>query len=125
MTDSILITTKKALGISADYEAFDVDIIMYINSVFSTLNQLGVGPAESFAIDDDTSTWAEFIGSEKNINSVKTYVYLRVRLLFDPPATSFAINAMEKQVEEFGWRLNVQGEGVRHPWTEPEILTES
>lgn len=120
MTDSILTTTKKALGISADYTAFDPDIIMHINSVFSTLNQLGVGPAVTFMIMDDTETWSEFIGTNQDINSVKTYMYLRVRLYFDPPATSFALAAMEKQIEELGWRLNVQGEGVRYPWIPPE-----
>lgn len=120
MTDSILTTTKKALGISAEYTAFDLDIIMHINSVFSTLNQLGVGPASTFMILDDTETWADFIETNQDINSVRTYMYLRVRLYFDPPATSFAIAAMEKQIEELGWRLNVQGEGARYPWIPPE-----
>lgn len=107
MADSILNSTKKALGLDAGYDAFDPDIIMHINSVFSTLQQLGVGPEDAFAIEDESSTWDSFIGSNKNINSVKSYMYLRVRLLFDPPATSFAIAAFEKQIKEVEWRLSV------------------
>jgi len=119
VTDSILDGTKKALGIGYEYVEFDPDIIMHINSVFSTLQQLGVGEdhENSFMILDNTSTWTEFIGTEKNVNAVKSYMYLRVRLLFDPPATSFAQDSMQKQAQELEWRLNVQMEGVRHPFT--------
>lgn len=114
MTDSILNTVKKVLGLDPDYTAFDTDVIMHINSVFSTLHQLGVGPSQAFQIQDETETWFEFLGNETSINSVKTYVYLRVRLIFDPPATSFTIAAMEKQAQELEWRLNVQQEGERY-----------
>ena len=110
--DSILNTTKKLLGIEPDYTAFDLDIITHINSVFTTLQQLGVGPEDSFFISDATPTWSDFIGDEKNINSVKTYVGLRVRLLFDPPTTSFAIESFQNQLKELEWRLNVQVETV-------------
>lgn len=105
--NSILDTTKKALGIAPEYTVFDVDIIMHINSVFSTLQQLGVGPKEGFSIEDKTKLWPEFIGDTKNIEAVRSYMYLRVRLLFDPPATSFAIAAFKEQVQELEWRLNV------------------
>ena len=111
MTDSILNSTKKILGIAEDYTAFDLDIMTHINSVFSDLNQLGVGPDPAFAIDGVDETWAEFLGNNKNINSVKTYIYLRVRLIFDPPPTSFSITAAEKQIKESEWRLMVQMEG--------------
>lgn len=114
---SILDSTKKVLGLEPDYTPFDIDIVMHINSTLATLNQLGIGPAEGFAIEGKEETWEEFIGDSKQLNSVKTYVYLKVRLLFDPPATSFAIDAMQKQITEFEWRLNVQREGVAHPWT--------
>jgi len=114
-TDSILETTKKALGLEADYDAFDSDIIMHINSVFNTLQQLGVGPEDSFFISDSEPTWAEFIGTQKNINAVKSLMYIRVRLLFDPPQTSFLLESLEKMAQEQEWRLNVQMEGVRHP----------
>lgn len=119
MTENILDSTKKVLGLDADYKAFDEDIKMHINSVFSILHQLGVGPDEGFFLVDDAAVWDDFIQDRKNINLVKTLVYLRVRLLFDPPATSFAIAAMEKQITEFEWRLNVQREEVKHPWIEP------
>lgn len=111
MTDSILDLTKKALGLDAEYDVFDTDIIMHINSTFFTLNQLGIGPDETFAIQNKDQKWSEFLGERKNFNAVKTYMYLRVRLLFDPPSTSFAITAMEKQAEQLEWRLNVQVEG--------------
>lgn len=114
--DSILDSTKKILGLDPEYDVFDVDIITHINSAFFTLNQLGVGPVEGFMIEDDTTTWSEYLGGQINLNAVKTYVYLRVRLLFDPPQTSFAISAMEKQIQELEWRLNVHREGVTYPW---------
>lgn len=107
MSNSILTSTKKILGVEADYTAFDLDILTHINSVFSTLTQLGVGPVDGFMIEDDTAEWASFIGDNKLINSVKTYTYLRVRLLFDPPTTSYLITALENQVKELEWRLNV------------------
>lgn len=114
--DSILDSTKKILGLDPEYDVFDVDIISHINSAFFTLNQLGVGPAEGFMITDNTTPWAWFSEGLSNLNAVKTYVYLRVRLLFDPPQTSFAISAMEKQIQELEWRLNVHREGVTYPW---------
>lgn len=117
MSDSILVSTKKILGLDASYTAFDVDIIMHINSVFGTLNQLGIGPINGFMIEDDTALWSTFIGSDLNLNAVKTYVYLRVRLLFDPPATSFHITAMENQIKELEWRLNVYRE--TRDWVDP------
>lgn len=122
MTDSILTSTKKVLGIAEDYTAFDADITMHINSVLSTMNQLGVGPDGGFFIEDETATWFEFLGTEQNVASAKTYVYLRVRLLFDPPTTSFAISAMENQMREFEWRLTTQMEGVRQAWLDQQLL---
>lgn len=110
MDESILNSTKKVLGIDASYTAFDPDITMHINSVFSTLQQLGVGPVEGFEITGVEEKWSDFI-TDKRLNSVKTYVYLRVRLLFDPPATSFHQESMQNQIKELEWRLNVQTEG--------------
>jgi hypothetical protein len=88
---SILTSTKKNLGLAEDYTVFDQDIITYINSAFSTLTSLGVGPASGFMIQDATTEWVEFIGNDPQLNQVKTYIYLRARMLFDPPATSFHI----------------------------------
>lgn len=114
MTQSILDSTKKVLGLPADYTPFDVDIVMHINSVFFTLHQLGVGPDEGFTIENSDAVWEDFMLGEK-VQAVKSYMYLRVRLLFDPPSTSFAIESLKRQAEEFEWRLNVHMEGVRHP----------
>ena len=114
MADSILDTTKKLLGLDPSYDVFDVDIITHINTVFFTLQQLGVGPVGGFSIVDNTATWDDYIGTDQ-INGVKSYTFIRVRLLFDPPATSFAIDSLKKQAEELEWRLNVQQEMVRHP----------
>jgi len=110
MTDSILDSTKKTLNVPADYDNFDPDIIMHINSVFSTLNQLGVGPQEGFMITDDTAVWNTFLGGDPRLNNVKTYIYLRVRLLFDPPGTSFVLEAIKEQIKELEWRINAQRE---------------
>jgi hypothetical protein len=115
VTDSILTSTKKVLGIEETYTAFDVDILMHINSVFSTLHQLGIGPVEGFLVEDVEPTWETFLGTDKRLNSVKTYTYLKVRILFDPPATSYLIESLRKQAEEFEWRLNVMRENSVWP----------
>jgi hypothetical protein len=116
MSDSILDSTKKILGIDPSYTPFDLDIMTHINSVFFTLNQLGIGPAEGFMIEDSSAVWNDFIGGEDfNLNAVKTYVYLRVRLLFDPPTTGYLIDAMKQQIQELEWRLNVHRENSPLP----------
>lgn len=112
MSDSVLDTTKKVLGIAPEYDAFDVDIIMHINTVFSTLHQLGVGSTTPFSISDNTAVWSSFMGTNQAIESVKSYVWAKVRLSFDPPATSFGIEALERLCKELEWRLNVQSEEV-------------
>lgn len=112
MTDSILNNTKRVLGLQEDYDAFDADIILHINSVFGTLNQLGIGPEEGFLIEDAEATWNTFLAGDKRLNPVKTYVYLRVRLLFDPPGTAYLVLAMQEQIREMEWRLNVQREST-------------
>lgn len=114
---SILNDTKKNLGISADYTAFDLDVKMHINSALSTLGQLGIGPAQGFEVTDDTAQWADFLGTDLRLNSAKTYVYLKTRLVFDPPATSYLIAAVQKQIEELEFRLNVVREETG--WTNP------
>jgi hypothetical protein len=106
-TESILDSTKKKLGLGADYDVFDLDIVTHINTAFMTLQQIGIGPAEGFMIEDADPTWDAFLGSDPLLNSVKSYVYLRVRLLFDLPATSFHIASIEKQIQELEWRLSV------------------
>lgn len=120
MEQSILKSVKKTLGLTPSDDSFDEDVILHINSVFSILEQLGIGSDDGFMIEDDESTWDDFLGGDKRLSSVKTYVHLRVRLLFDPPGTSFALDAMKEQIQEIGWRLNVQREGEE--WTDPLLL---
>lgn len=120
MIQSILSSVKKTLNIDPSYTAFDEDLLFHINSVFSTLNQLGLGPEGGFRIEDATTDWASFLGNDLRLNDVKTYVFLRVRLLFDPPGTSFLITAMQEQIKELEWRLNAKREAVA--WVDPEGL---
>jgi hypothetical protein len=117
--DRILPSIKKTLGLAETDTSFDTDVIMFVNSALGTLTQIGIGPAEGFAVEDVSATWAAFLGDDPRLNSAKTYVYLRVRLLFDPPSTSFVIDALKKQTEELEWRLNVQREG--EAWVDPTI----
>ena len=105
--ESILTSIKKLLGIEEEYTQFDNDLIMHINSVFLNLTQLGVGPAEGFLIEDDTATWEDFIGDSNQLQAVKSYMYLKVKLLFDPPLSSSVIESMNRMIAELEWRLNV------------------
>ena len=107
MVDSILTSIKKLLGPEEIYEHFDADIIMHINSAFSTLTQLGVVPEEGFVIKDKTAIWTDFIQDDKRLEFVKTYIYLKVKLVFDPPLSSSVLDAMNRQINELEWRLNV------------------
>lgn len=116
MTQSILLTTKKMLGIAEEYHAFDLDIITHINSVFLFLYQFGVGPDSPYQITDETQEWSEF---QTDIPGVPTYMYLRVRLLFDPPTNSFLVDSMKEQIKEFEWRFDVQQEHGPKPEPEP------
>ena len=110
MEDSILITIKKLLGLAEDYHAFDTDVIVHINTYLGVLNTLGVGK-EGFAIEDETAVWADFLEDAiVSLNEVKTYVYLRVRQTFDPPASSVLSAAFDKQIEEIGWRMMMKVE---------------
>lgn len=108
--DSILTSIKKLLGIAEDYEHFDQDLIIHINSVLSVLTQLGVGPSEGFSIEDENATWNDFIPEDKRLSSIRSYVYMKVKLLFDPPLSSSVMESMNRMVSEFEWRLNVAAE---------------
>ena len=109
--ESILTSIKKLLGISEEYEHFDADIIMHINSVFMTLTQLGVGPSEGFYITDEETYWTDFIPDLTKLQAVKTYVYLRVKLLFDSASLGSAtLAAYERQIQELEWRMNIIAE---------------
>lgn len=104
--ESILTSIKKLLGITEDYEHFDTDIIMYINSALMTLTQLGVGSSAGFSISDKTARWDDFIPSGMNLESIKTYVYIKVKLLFDPPLSSAVMECMKQMASECEWRIN-------------------
>jgi hypothetical protein len=117
LTDSILDGTKRALGIADDYLVYDQDILMHINSVFSTLQQLGIGPVDGFAIEDNSVEWDTFLEGNLKFNQVKTYMYLRVRLLFDPPTASYLLDSTKAQIGEFEWRIRAIREETE--WVSP------
>lgn len=122
MEDSILNSTKKILGLDQNYTAFDLDIITHINSALVVLHQLGIGPIEGFFISGAEEKWADYPIPEVQKNLVRSYIYLKVRMLFDPPTTSFHIEAMKHQIEEFEFRLSVFREELAHPLVGEEIL---
>ena len=107
--ENILDSIKKLLGIDEMDSNFDQELIMHINSVFMVLNQLGVGPVGGFKISNE-ETWTDFVGTRLDLESVKSYIYLKVRLLFDPPQNSFLIDSISNQIDEYEWRLQVQVE---------------
>lgn len=113
MESSILTSIKKLLGIAEEYTHFDADIIMHINSVFSVLTQLGVGPSDGFSIEDDSTIWKDYISNVKTLQMVQSYIHLKVKLMFDPPSSSTVVDAMNKQISEFEWRLNVAAESKK------------
>ena len=120
--ESILTSVKKVLGIPEYYEHFDQDILLHLNSVMSILHQLGVGPENGFVVEDDSTKWSDVFDGDIDTNKmmdVKSYVCLRVRLLFDPPASSGAIDAIERQMREIEWRITV----TRDPRDDSEEVT--
>lgn len=125
ITDSILTSIKKLLGISEEYEHFDADLIMHINSVFSILTQLGVGPTTGFMIEDKNTIWKDFIGDEAKYMLVKSYMHLKVKLLFDPPLSSAVMECYKTQISEYEWRLNVAAENDDADPDDPETYTGS
>lgn len=120
MKESILLTIKKMLGLEDDYGAFDTDVIVGINSAIFVLTQLGIGPQGGFSIHGPGETWRELIGNAKNLEAVKSYIYIKTRLVFDPPTNSFLLDALNKQAQEFEWRLNVNAEHKEKPEEEGE-----
>lgn len=123
MENSILISTKKILGLDEAYTVFDLDIIMHINAAFAVINQLGIGPSDGFFIENNTAVWDDLDLPPKQLGMVRTYVFLKARLLFDPPGTSYLLTAMDNQIKEYEWRLNASKEieGQEDEWTPPSI----
>lgn len=106
--DSILVSVKKLLGIDAEYTIFDPDIIIHINTAFAVLNQLGVGPADGFMIESDAEVWDDYI-MDYNFLMAKTFVFLKVKIAFDPPSSTALLESMQRQLDELTWRLELQG----------------
>lgn len=105
--ESILTSTKKLLGIAEEYDHFDPDIIMHINSVFMTLNQMGVGPTEGFKIEGEDATWNDYTAGDISIEAVKSYMAAKVRFMFDPPDRSAVMEALKSTIAELEFRLHV------------------
>jgi hypothetical protein len=110
ISDSILTSVKKLLGLTEEYDAFDADIIMHINSVFTILTQLGIGPSDGFMIEDKNNKWSEFIEDMRLYQLVKSYVWLKVKLLFDPPMSSAVMECYKAQINEYECRLRIVNE---------------
>ena len=109
--ESILTSIKKLIGITEDYKHFDTDLIIHINSVFMILSQMGIGPDNGFSISDETTTWNDYLPEgDKNFEAVKIYIYLKTRIVFDPPQSSSTMEAMKQTISELEWRLNVEAE---------------
>lgn len=107
--ESILTSIKKLLGIQAEYTAFDQDLIIHINTAFAVLNQLNIGPSYGFVIEDESATWDEYITS-CNLTMVRSYIYMKVRLMFDPPTSSVLVESMNSMISELEWRLFLEGD---------------
>lgn len=125
LIDSILTSTKKMLSIAPSDDSFDMDVIMHINGVFSTLHQLGVGPDEGFMIEDEDDEWDDYLDTGRDrvmLNMVKILMFLEIRMIFDPPASSFALGALKDQADEKKWRLNVMAEDKNWLPTDADIV---
>lgn len=106
--ESILASIKERLGIAVGDVSFDIDIVDSINAAFADLNDIGVGPSEGFAIEDDTPEWTDFSEDIRVLSSVKEFVYLSVRIAFDPPSQTSLLTSMENRLKKLEWRLNVK-----------------
>ena len=116
MDDSIFLSVKKLLGLTADNTDFDADILMHINSVFAVLQQIGVGPSNGYSIEGSNETWGDYLGDDPHqFNMVKSYVAAKVRILFDPPVSSAVMDSLNRICSEFEWRANVAAENI---WSE-------
>lgn len=108
--ESILRTIRKMIGPDETYTHYDTDLIIHINSALAVLTQLGVGPSEGFFIQDESATWNDFLGNDPKLEMVKSYIYMKVKLAFDPPSSSAVIDSMNRSISEFEWRANMAAE---------------
>ncbi len=121
LEQSILTSVKAMMQMPEEYDDFDMELSLHINSAFSTLNQLGVGPEKPFSIEDSTAKWGDFIGDNEKIQSVKSYVYISVKIIFDPPQNSGTMEAFQERKRELEFRLNVASDKVVQPWQSPSV----
>lgn len=112
-TSSILDTVKKLCNISTDYDAFDMDILVFLNSAILDLTQNGIGPSKGFTVTDSSQTFEDFVGDFKNVGAVGTYIAQKTRLSFDPPTSSYVVDAIHKTLDELIWRLNLEAENYK------------
>lgn len=114
MEDSILNSIKKSLGITPEYTQFDPEIIMHINSVFMFLQQIGVGPTNTYSIESDSETWTDFFSSAnvKDVSAAKSLMFLKVKMLFDPPTIGSVNESYNKLIDELTWRCSIEGDNV-------------
>lgn len=112
-TDSILNTVKKTCGIDAEYDVFDQDILVFLNAAILDLTQNGIGPSEGFVVSDESQTFEDFVGDFKNVGAVATYLSQKTRIAFDPPTSSYVLDAINKNLSELIWRLNLESELMR------------
>jgi len=108
--ESILTSIKKLLGITEEYTHFDSDLIIHINTALGVLTQLGVGPTNGFSIEDEEDLWSDFIGEDHRLEFIKSYVHLKVKLIFDPPLSSAVIESIKETISELEWRIQVQAD---------------
>ena len=120
--ESILDSVKKLLGFDASYTAFDLDIIMLINAVFGSLQEMGAGPDTALTISDNTILWSAFSDLPEFLGLVQMYVFLSVKMAFDPPTGRFGLDAMEKMIAQYEWRINIKAE-QNNPPSDPPIAT--
>ena len=111
--DRVLTSIKKLLGITEEYDQFDQDLIIHINAVLMVLTQIGVGPSNGMIINDSSTTWNDILSDTSNIEAVKTYVYLKVKMIFDPPSSSSVADAMNRSINEYEWRLNINADSQK------------
>lgn len=111
--DSVLTSIKKLLGITEEYDQFDQDLIIHINAVLMVLTQIGIGPSNGMIIKDSSTTWNDILSDTSNIEAVKTYVYLKVKMIFDPPSSSSVADAMNRSINEYEWRLNINADSQK------------
>ena len=124
MEESILLSIKKLLGLDGDYQAFEEDVVVHINTALSILRQLGVGPKNGFKITGSNETWGDFLGDSDKLEMAKTFVYTRVKPIFDPPSNSFVLSALKEESAELAWRLNIAAEEDLETLSDEETSSE-